>query len=69
MEKPYTDDNTGAVEMDINPKTQMNFMLLPGIKQEVHGILKSRKTSGIYKSIDGGDTWKLIAGRFWLSKR
>jgi hypothetical protein len=34
-----------------------------GIKQGVHGNLKkAEKTSGIYKSNDGGDTWQMVSG-------
>ncbi len=58
----FVDDNTGAVEMDINPIIILTkFMRQHGTENAGHGTWKeSGKTSAIYKSTDGGDTWKSV---------
>ena len=59
----YVDDNTGAVDLDINPANPNE--LYAGMWYRVRRAWKfeeSGKTSGIYKSSDGGDTWKIVSG-------
>ena len=59
----YIDDNTGCVELEINP-TNPNE-LYAGMWYRTRRAWKfeeSGKNSGIYKSTDGGETWKLISG-------
>jgi photosystem II stability/assembly factor-like uncharacterized protein len=59
----YIDDNTGCVDMDINPANPNE--VYAGMWYRVRRAWKfeeSGKTSGIYKSSDGGETWKLISG-------
>ena len=59
----YFDDNTGAVEMDINPQNPNELYAAAWYKtRNAWNFEEGGKTSGIYKSIDGGDTWKLISG-------
>ena len=59
----YIDDNTGAVEMDINPQNPNNLYAAAWYKtRSAWNFEEAGKTSGIYKSTDGGDTWKLISG-------
>ena len=59
----YVDDNTGAVEMDINPKNPDELYAAMWYKtRSAWNFEEAGKTSGIYKSTDGGDTWKLISG-------
>ena len=59
----YVDDTTGSVDLDVNPSNP----------NEVYAAMwhrarwpwkfeESGKTSGIYKSVDGGETWKLVSG-------
>ena len=58
----YVDDNTGAVEMDINPKNPDELYAAMWYKtRSAWNFVEAGKTSGIYKSTDGGDTWKLIS--------
>jgi photosystem II stability/assembly factor-like uncharacterized protein len=58
----YVDDNTGAVEMDINPQNPNEVYAAMWYKtRSAWNFEEGGKTSGIYKSIDGGDTWKLIS--------
>lgn len=57
------DDNTGCVDLEINP-TNPNE-LYAGMWYRVRRAWKfeeSGKNSGIYKSTDGGETWKLVSG-------
>ncbi len=59
----YVDDNTGAVDLDINPSNPNE--IYAGMWYRVRRAWKfeeSGKSSGIYKSSDGGETWKLISG-------
>ncbi len=58
----YIDDNTGAVEMDINPQDPNELYAAMWYKtRSAWNFVESGKTSGIYKSNDGGNTWKLIS--------
>ncbi len=59
----FIDDNTGAVDIDINPSNPNE--VYAGMWYRVRRAWKfeeSGKTSGIYKSTDGGETWKLVSG-------
>ncbi len=59
----YVDDNTGCVELDINPSNPNE--IYAGMWYRVRQAWKfeeSGKSSGIYKSTDGGDTWKIVSG-------
>lgn len=59
----FIDDNTGAVDIDINPSNPNE--VYAGMWYRVRRAWKfeeSGKTSGIYKSNDGGETWKLVSG-------
>ena len=59
----YIDDNTGAVEMDINPQNPNELYAAAWYKtRSAWNFEEAGKTSGIYKSTDGGDNWKLISG-------
>jgi len=59
----YIDDNTGAVEMDINPQNPSELYAATWYKtRSAWNFEEGGKTSGMYKSNDGGDTWKLISG-------
>ena len=59
----FIDDNTGCVDLDINPSNPNE--MYAGMWYKVRRAWKfeeSGKTSGIYKSNDGGETWKLASG-------
>lgn len=59
----FVDDNTGCVDIDINPSNPNE--VYAGMWYRVRRAWKfeeSGKTSGIYKSSDGGETWKLVSG-------
>ncbi|MBP9098696.1 MAG: hypothetical protein KBF74_07760, partial [Ferruginibacter sp.] len=59
----FVDDNTGCVDIDINPSNPNE--VYAGMWYRVRRAWKfeeSGKTSGIYKSNDGGETWKLVSG-------
>lgn len=59
----FVDDNTGCVDIDINPSNPNE--VYAGMWYRVRRAWKfeeSGKTSGIYKSTDGGETWKLVSG-------
>ena len=56
----YVDDNTGAVDMDINPKNPDELYASMWYRtRRAWNFEEGGKTSGIYKSTDGGNTWKL----------
>ncbi len=58
----YVDDNTGAVDLDINPANPNElYAAMWYRKRAAWRFVESGKTSGIYKSADGGETWKLIS--------
>jgi len=57
----YIDENTGAVEMDINPQNPNELYAAAWYRtRRAWNLEEGGKTSGIYKSTDGGDTWKLL---------
>ncbi len=59
----YVDDNTGAVDMDINPKNPDELYASTWYRtRRAWNFEEGGKTSGIYKSIDGGNTWKQVTG-------
>ena len=55
----YVDDNTGAVDMDMNPKNPDEIYAAMWYRtRRAWNFEEGGKTSGIYKSMDGGNTWK-----------
>jgi photosystem II stability/assembly factor-like uncharacterized protein len=57
----YVDDNTGVADMDINPKNPDELYAAAWYKtRRAWNFEEAGKTSGIYKSTDGGNNWKLI---------
>jgi hypothetical protein len=56
----YIDENTGAADIDINPKNPNELYAAVWYKtRSAWNFEEGGKTSGIYKSVDGGDTWQL----------
>ena len=57
----FVDENTGAVDMDINPKNPDELYAAMWYRtRRAWNFEESGKTSGIFKSTDGGNTWKLV---------
>jgi photosystem II stability/assembly factor-like uncharacterized protein len=57
----YIDDNTGVVRMDMNPQNPNELYAAAWYRtRSAWNFTGSGKTSGIYKSTDGGNTWKLL---------
>lgn len=57
----YIDDNTGAVDMDINPKNPDELYAAMWYRtRRAWNFEEGGKTSGIYKSTDGGNSWKPV---------
>ncbi len=55
----FVDENTGAVDMDINPKNPDEVYAAMWYRtRRAWNFEEGGKTSGIYKSSDGGTTWK-----------
>jgi photosystem II stability/assembly factor-like uncharacterized protein len=59
----FIDENTGAVEMDMNPNNPMELYAAVWYKtRRAWKFEESGSASGIYKSTDGGNTWNLVSG-------
>ena len=59
----YVDDNTGGVDLDINPSNPNEVYAAMWYRvRRAWKFEESGKSSGIYKSNDGGETWKIISG-------
>ncbi len=57
----YVDDNTGAADMEINPKNPDELYAAMWYRtRRAWNFEEGGKSSGIYKSIDGGNTWKAV---------
>lgn len=58
----YIDENTGAVDMEINPKNPDELYASMWYKtRSAYNFEESGRTSGIYKSTNGGENWELIS--------
>jgi len=58
----FIDENTGAVEMDINPVNPNEIYAASWHRiRKAWDFTEGGKSSGIHKSIDGGETWQLIS--------
>lgn len=58
----YIDANTGAVEMEINPQNPKELYVAMWYRTRTTSNLEeSGKTSGLFKSVDGGEHWKLLS--------
>ena len=59
----FIDENTGAVDLSLNPMNPKELYAAVWYRtRRAWKFEESGKTSGIYKSIDGGDSWKFISG-------
>jgi photosystem II stability/assembly factor-like uncharacterized protein len=59
----YIDDNTGCVDLDINPQNPQEVYACMWYRtRRAWKFEESGKSSGIYKSIDGGNNWSLVSG-------
>jgi hypothetical protein len=57
----FVDENTGAADMDINPKNPDELYASAWYRtRRAWNFEESGKTSGIYKSTDEGNSWKLV---------
>ena len=57
----FADETTGAVEMDINPKNPNELYASTWHRiRKAWDFTEGGKSSGIYKSNDGGNSWKLL---------
>jgi photosystem II stability/assembly factor-like uncharacterized protein len=57
----FVDDNTGAVDIDINPTNPNEVYAAMWYRtRRAWNFEESGKSSGIYKSTDGGNTWSLL---------
>ncbi len=57
----YIDDNTGVIDMDLNPQNPNELYAAAWYKtRRAWNFEEGGKTSGVYKSTDGGTTWKLV---------
>lgn len=58
----YVDDNTGGIDIDMNAGNPAVLYAAMWYKtRRAWNFEEGGKTSGIYKSADGGDTWELVS--------
>lgn len=58
----YVDNTTGAVDIDINPKNPNELFAAMWYRtRSASNFEEGGKTSGIYKSTDGGENWQLMS--------
>ena len=58
----YIDDNSGAIDLIIDPTNpQILYAAMWERTRRAWNFVESGKGSGIYKSTDGGETWKLLS--------
>jgi photosystem II stability/assembly factor-like uncharacterized protein len=58
----YVDENTGAVDVDINPKNPDELYAAMWYRtRRAWNFEEGGKTSGIYKSTNGGESWELVS--------
>jgi photosystem II stability/assembly factor-like uncharacterized protein len=58
----FVDDNTGAVDLAIDPvNPQVMYAAMWHRERKPWNFVESGSSSGIYKSVDGGDTWMCIS--------
>ncbi len=59
----FVDENTGGVDLDINPVNPNELYASMWYRvRRAWKFEESGKTGGIFKSTDGGDSWKLVSG-------
>ncbi len=59
----FVDENTGGVDLDINPANPNELYASMWYRaRRAWKFEESGKTGGIFKSTDGGDSWKLVSG-------
>ncbi len=57
----YVDENTGAIDVDINPKNPDELYAAMWYKtRSAWNFEEGGKTTGIYKSTNGGENWELV---------
>ena len=59
----FVDENTGGIDLSIDPSNPN--VLYAGLwhkQRKSWNFVESGKTTGVYKSTDGGETWKNITG-------
>jgi photosystem II stability/assembly factor-like uncharacterized protein len=60
----FIDENTGGIDIDINSKNPNELYAAMWYRtRSAWNFEESGKTSGIYKSTDGGDSWQLISNQ------
>jgi photosystem II stability/assembly factor-like uncharacterized protein len=58
----YIDDNTGAVDLDINPSNPNELYAAMWYRtRRAWNFEESGRTSGIYKSTNGGESWQQVS--------
>ncbi|MCB0715941.1 MAG: hypothetical protein KDB92_10105 [Chitinophagaceae bacterium] len=58
----FIDDNTGCVDLDLNPANPKTvYAAMWHRERRAWNFTESGKTSGIYKTDNGGKTWELIS--------
>lgn len=60
----YVDDNTGGIDLTIDTKNpSLLYAAMWHRERRAWNFTEGGKTSGIYKSTDGGNTWTLVSGK------
>lgn len=59
----YVDDNTGATDLSVDPNNpKIMFAAMYQVRRTAYSMISGGPGSGLYKSVDGGMTWRRLEG-------
>jgi photosystem II stability/assembly factor-like uncharacterized protein len=59
----YVDQNTGATDLAVDPQNRKTmFAAMYEVRRTAYSLTSGGPGSGLYKSTDGGDTWRHLTG-------
>lgn len=59
----YVDDKTGATDLAVDPNnSKIMFAAMYQVRRTAYSMISGGPGSGLYKSVDGGQTWRHLEG-------